>query len=298
MLARRLASSKPELCKGDVIRSTVISIQQALPLEGELDKRMSNTVETLGFSSAALGGHAARSMMLQEMSTLVRVMPPSVRKDEFVRAILEDNILEKPTLVSRQKSLRYLAELYDLEQSHALFRIFWALSHMESDSLPQLCLVCAYARDPQLRHSFELIRVLRHGEVLARTTMEQHLEDGFPGRFSPAMKKSMAQNVNTTWTVSGHLAGKRNKTRQFPAPHPISAAYAMFVGYLTGLRGDRLLDSAYAALVAPNRSQLQAALALASARGLLSLKQAASIVEFDFSNLLTPAEQAYVHESH
>jgi hypothetical protein len=72
----------------------------------------------------------------------------------------------------------------------------------------------------------------------------------------------------------------------------------MFAGYLTGLRGARLLDSPYAALVAENRPQLQAALALASARGLLSLKQAAGVVEFDFSRLLTPAEQALSHESH
>jgi broad specificity phosphatase PhoE len=72
----------------------------------------------------------------------------------------------------------------------------------------------------------------------------------------------------------------------------------MFVGYLTGLRGERLLDSTFAALVSPNRSQLQTALALASARGLLSIKQAAGIVEFDFSNLLTPAEQEFLHESH
>jgi len=107
----------------------------------------------------------------------------------------------------------------------------------------------------------------------------------------------MARNVNTTWTVGGHLAGKVKKTRVFPEPRPVSAAYAMFVGYLTGLRGEGLLNSNYAALVASNRSQLQAALALASAKGLLSLKQAAGIVEFDFSNLLTHAEQELIHES-
>ena len=134
--------------------------------------------------------------------------------------------------------------------------------------------------------------------MLARADMEQHLEKGFPDRFSPAMKKSMAQNVNTTWTYGGHVTGKAKKIRRLPEPRPISAAYAMFVGYLTGLRGERLLDSVFAFLVASNRSQLQAALSLASAKGLLSLKQAAGIVEFDFSNLLTPAEQALLHESH
>lgn len=235
--------------------------------------------------------------MFLEMQDLFRALPKTVSSDDFSRAIIDENILDKPTLSSRQKSLRHLTELYGMNASKALFRVLWDFGHEDYDSLPQLCLVCAYARDPQLRQSFELIRTLRLGEVLERTAMEQQLENGFPNRFSPAMKKSLAQNVNTTWTFGFHLEGKAKKTRRLPEPRPISAAYAMFVGYLTGLRGERLLDSDYAALVASNRSQLQTALALASAKGLLSLKQAAGIVEFDFSNLLTPAEQELLHES-
>ncbi len=252
---------------------------------------------SLGFSKASIGGHSARSMMFLEMRALVRAMPLTVTKNDFIKAIIGENILGKPTLISRKKSLRHLMEIYGMDPSKALLRVLWELGHADLDSLPQLCLVCAYARDPQLRHSFELIRMLRLGEILARADMEQHLENGFSGRFSPAMKKSMAQNVNTTWTYGGHLAGKTRKTRRLPETRPISVVYAMFVGYLTGLRGERLLDSVFASLVSSNRSQLQAALSLASAKGLLSLKQAAGIVEFNFSNLLTPAEQDLIHES-
>ncbi|MBK8536092.1 MAG: hypothetical protein IPL59_13750 [Candidatus Competibacteraceae bacterium] len=213
-----------------------------------------------------------------------------------LQVIVEENALEKPTLSSRKKSLRHLTELYGLDPSKALFRVLWTLGHDDLEALPQLCLVSAYARDPQLRHSFELIRTLRLGETLERSAMERHLENGFPDRFSPAMKKSMAQNVNTSWTVGEHLTGKAKKVRRFPDPRPLSA-YASVVGYLTGLRGERLLNSIFADLVAANRPSLQAALSLAAARGLLSLKQAADIVEFDFSSLLTPEEQAYLHES-
>lgn len=240
----------------------------------------------------------SRSMMFLEMRTLVRAMPLTATMEDFSKAIVDENILEKPTMSSRTKSFRHLIQLYGMDISQAMFRVLWELGHADIDSLPQLCLVCAYARDPQLRHSFELIRTLRIGEVLERVVMEQHLEKGFPGRFSPAMKSSLAKNVNTSWTYGGHLAGKAIKTRQLPAPRPASAAYAMFAGYLTGLRGERLLDSAFASLVASNRAQLQTALSLASAKGLLSLKQAAGIVEFDFSNLLTSAEQELLHESH
>jgi hypothetical protein len=176
----------------------------------------------LGFSKASFGGHSARSMMFLEMRALVQAMPLSVTKDDFTKAIIDENVLEKPTLSSRKKSLRHLVELYGLDTSKALFRVLWNFGHADFDSLPQLCLVCAYARDPQLRHSFELVRTLRLGEVLERAAMEQHLENGFPGRFSPAMKKSMAQNVNTTWTFGGHLAGRAKKTRRLPEPEHLA----------------------------------------------------------------------------
>jgi len=216
-------------------------------------------VNSFGFSNASVGGHSARSMMFQEMRTLVCSMPFEAARGDFSKAIVDENILEKPTQSSREKSLRHLTEIYGLDPSKALFRVLWRFGHSDLDSLPQLCLVCAYARDPQLRQSFELIRSLRLGEALERASMEQHLELGFPGRFSSAMKKSMAQNVNTTWTFGGHLAGKTRKTRQLPQPHPTSAAYAMFAGYLKDLRGEQLLNSAYASLVASNRSQLSRA---------------------------------------
>ena len=252
---------------------------------------------SLGFSATSLGGHMGRSMMLSEMQVLFRSLPLTTTKDDFAKAIVAENLLEKPTLSSRKESFTRLGQLYGMDSTKALFRVLWNLGHTDADSIPQLCLVCAYARDPQLRHSFELIRTLRLGEVLIRARMEEHLEIGFPGRFSRVMKASMARNVGTTWTVSGHLKGKKNKIRQNPEPRPVSAAYAMFVGYLAGLRGERLLDSVFAALVSSSRAQLQVALSLASAKGLLTLKQAAGIVEFDFSNLLNPSEQALIHES-
>jgi hypothetical protein len=257
---------------------------------------ISSTGENLGFSNTQSGGHTGRSMMFLEMRTLVQSLPPSATKDDLAQAIVDENLLGKPTLSSRKESLSRLTQLYGMDTSKALFRVFWALGHEDPDSLPQLCLICAYARDPQLRHSFRLIRALRPGELMIRAAMERHLEEGFPNRFSTATKESMARNVNTTWTFGGHLDGKVKKTRKLAEPRPVSAAYAMFVGYLVGLRGEKLLDSPFAELISSNRSQLQSALALASARGLLSLRQAADVVEFDFSNLLTQQEEAFLRE--
>ena len=82
-------------------------------------------------------------MMFLEMRILVRSMPITVTKDEFTKAIVEENVLEKPTLSSRKKSLRHLFELYGMDPSKALFRILWDLAHADLDSLSQLCLVCS-----------------------------------------------------------------------------------------------------------------------------------------------------------
>lgn len=255
-----------------------------------MGSRVSVNNALFGFSDAQVGAHSARSMMFLELQTLVRSLPTTAAKEDIAKAVVDDNILEKQTHVGRVKTLRHLIELYGLDISKVAFRVFWEFAHEDFESLPQLSVTLAYARDPQLRRSFELVRTLRPGEVLERTAMEAYLELGFPGRFSPAMKKSMAQNVNTSWTFSGHLGGRVRKTRRLPRPHPTSAAYAMLLGYLTGLRGEVLLDSAYGALVASSRSQLLAALSLASSKGLLTLKSAGGIVEFEFPQLLATAE--------
>ena len=72
---------------------------------------------SLGFSTARIGGHSARSMMFLEMRALVRTMPLTVTKKDFTTAIIEENILEKPTLISRKKSLHHLMEIYGMDPS-------------------------------------------------------------------------------------------------------------------------------------------------------------------------------------
>jgi hypothetical protein len=86
--------------------------------------------------------------MFLEMRVLVRAMPLIVTKNDFTKAIVEENVLEKPTLISRKKSLRHLMELYGMDPSKALFRVLWDLGHSDLDSLPQLCLVCQGAPGP------------------------------------------------------------------------------------------------------------------------------------------------------
>src|SRR2546425_3540755 len=183
--------------------------------------------EVFGFRKGQTGGHTARSMMLSELELVCRYTPTEAAREYYDRAILDQNILNKSTESSRVKSLRHLRELYTLDPEFTLFRVLRRLAALDSASLPLLGLTCTFCRDAQLRHSYDLIKNLKPGEVLLRETVENHLESGFPGRFSAAMKKSLAQNVNTTWTFAGHLEGRGKKVRRLPECRALAAAYAI-----------------------------------------------------------------------
>jgi hypothetical protein len=260
--------------------------------------RVAPAAVRFGFSDKQTGAHMSRSMMLTELVDLMRAVQPDASFADYRRAIVEDNVLGKATVSSREKGLRHLYQNYALDPSAALFRALRMFAQEDPASLQLLAATCAYCRDAQLRHSFAVIKGLRVGEVLSRERMEQHLEAGFPARFSPAMRKSLAQNVITTWSAAGHLAGKVTKTRSLPEPRVASATFAMFAGYLTGLRGQSLLDSVFASLVASDAPMLVRHLANASGRGWVRFRHAGGVFEVDFSPLLTPEEQEVLHGAH
>lgn len=240
----------------------------------------------------------ARSMMLTELTELCRSMPSEAVPLDYRKNIEEDNLLGKPTFGSRQRSYRHLVQLYGLNPDLTLFRVLRRFASEEPESIPLMGMVCAFCRDPQLRQSFDLIDSLKPGEVLPRVRMEAHLETSFPGLYSKAMKESMAQNVNTTWTVTGHLNGRSVKRRDLPKPRPSASAYAMFAGWLSGLRGQILLQSVFGRLLALTPDQILNHLADASAHGWLRLRNAGGVTEIDFSPLLTQQEQDIFHVTH
>lgn len=239
----------------------------------------------IGFLANRTGGHMARSMMLTEMQQLHEALPLDASLADYRRAIEERNVLAKPTQSSRQKSYFHLVELYGLDFQKPLFRTMRRLAKDQPGDLPLLAMLCVYGRDPQLRHSFAIIDSLNPGTVLPRVTMEEHLEQGFPAMFSDAMKKSLAQNVNTTWTVCGHLVGRSKKTRALPTPGWAASTYAMFVGYLLGLRGEILLNSIFGRLIAATPAQIAAHLTTAASRHWLRLRHGGGVIEIDFSEL-------------
>jgi hypothetical protein len=232
------------------------------------------------------GAHLARSMMFTELEGVLRQTSAESQLSQIQALIVEENILGKPTESSRKKTFRHLRDLYGLSPDIFLLQTLRRLALECPQDLPLLAMICCFCRDAQLRESFQLIGQTKEGEVVSRLAMEEHLEECFPGRFGSGMKGSLARNVNTTWTVSGHLSGRAKKIRTIPRGSWGASTYAMLVGWLFGLRGQILLDSVFGQLVAASPEQITRHLQTAASRDWLRLLHGGGVVEIDFTKLI------------
>ena len=162
---------------------------------------------------------------------------------------------------------------------------------------PLLALLCAYARDAILRSSAPFVLAIDQGDQLEKDLFEQYIDSLEPGRYSETTLDAVASRLMSTWTQSGHLQGRQQKVRVSPTVTPGAVAYALFLGYLRGLRGTalfesecaRLLDCTVERVVGPLQKNRLAAV------GLLSTALG-NVVEVLFPRLLTEQEMEWLHE--
>lgn len=258
---------------------------------------MVNKMSDFGFIHENGGAHTARTMMLVELTTLLDcVGTEGVSKEVYIAAIEEQNCLAKPSGKSRVLTGRHLVALYSLDPNTTLFRSLLYFWERDRNSRPLLALLCSYARDEVLRDSSTLILGTLEDQLITREQMEALFEKRYPGRFSPATLKSVAQNVNGSWTKSGHLRGGTKKYRAKPQVSAGAIAYALLLAYLHGYRGMNLFSSEYVKLLDCGRDRGMELAEEASRRGWIIFKSVGDVVEVLFPKLLTPEEQELVRE--
>lgn len=250
-----------------------------------------------GFSFDTGSTHMARTYMLSELQTLLAyVTQPDTSPAEYRRAIVQENCLHKRSGQTRILTNRHLVTLYALDPALAIFRTLLFFWSRDPEGQPLLALLCAYVRDALLRASAPFILETAPAVLIPRTVMEGHLARTYPERFSTATQTSIAQNLLSTWTQTGHLQGKLHKLRTRPKVTPGAVAYALYLGYLAGERGQMLFSSPYTALLDAPVAELIDLADHAARRGWLVFKHIGDVIEVQFSHLLTTEEKEWLCE--
>jgi hypothetical protein len=189
-----------------------------------------------------------------------------------------------------------LGELYTLDPGCTLFRLlrhFWA---SDRAARPMLAFLAAAARDSLVRETTPFIQGIAIGEAVTPEQVAGHLNDKYPARFKASTAIATAQRLASSWAQAGFLQGKVKKKRSRPTVTPVVVAFAVLLGYLCGLRGKLLLDSAWTRLLDRSPAEVTDLVAEASRQGWLNYKAAGAVVEITFPGLLKSQEEKAAHE--
>ena len=178
----------------------------------------SGTLEAFGLKFSLGGAHISRTMMLAELGAVLASVPRGSSIEDYRAAILQRNVLGKTTDSTRQKSLRHLRELYALDEAAPIFAVLRKLHANDSASLPLLALHVAWARDPLLRATTPPVMDASEGDLVETASLAQALEATCPNQYSELSRNKIARNAASSWTQSGHLAGRAKKTRRRVKP--------------------------------------------------------------------------------
>jgi hypothetical protein len=229
-------------------------------------------------------------MMFDELETLLGACPKSASYDEYAAAVVDDNVLRKRTLSTRQKSLRHLRELYALRVSVPLFAALRILWFEDERSRPLLALMSAAARDPLVRCSVELVHGTVPGAPLESRDFADAVQGACPHRFSPGVRDRIGRNLASTWTQSGHLVAASKlvpKTRARLTLTPVTATYALYLAHLDGNAGPMLFEGVWADLLDANAHTMQGLAEDASRRGWVEYAAGGGMVQVGFDALDT-----------
>lgn len=145
-----------------------------------------------------------------------------------------------------------------------------------------MALLCAIGRDELLRAYQPFLLSKEYGLIIPRSETEQFFDELYPGRFSPVMLKSLAQNINGSYTLTGHLQGRNRKTRNKPKATTASVVYAVYLSTLQGIRGLSLLSSDFIKVLELNTGEAIEQLQIASQKGWVNLKYMGEVIEVNF----------------
>lgn len=232
------------------------------------------------------GGHQSKTMMLSELTTILGVAEGRGLL-EAIAAVQNENLLGKHSTAAAVSALKNLASLYSLKAPPPITRAMVRLWRDSPESLPLLAILCALARDPILRDTAHAVLASPLGSSVGTSDLSHALAKKHQDRFSFSTLRSLGQNCAATWTQSGHLSGRVRKVRTRVEATPEAAAFAAFIAQSAGFGGSAVLTSPWMTVLDVSPDEQLGLLRRAQGRGLVRVRHAGAVFEFQISPQLT-----------
>ena len=238
------------------------------------------------------GTNTSHTIVVPALVQLLSAVDRSADAAEYERSVLAENVLGKETAGSRQRTFRYLRELYLLRPDSTLFRALRDLWTDDPAGQPLLAGLCALARDAVFRASSTAIFASEPGDEVTSVDLAEAAEKAFPTAYSDSTLAKIGRNTFSSWEQTGHLkaVARSQKIRRRPICTPSTTAFALLLGHLEGVRGAALFDTVWARVLDHPRSHLTELAVVASQRSLIDFRHSGGVTEVGFTELLRPME--------
>ena len=232
------------------------------------------------------GTHLSSTLKLEELRILLASHTTLISESDFRIAIVDQNLLGKPTTSARRITFQRLRELYCLNPNMLVFRALMDLWYADERAQPMIALLCSTARDPILRAMTPFVLRLPIGARITSHGFAEEANRVFPEKFVLSSRERLGRNVSSTWEKAGLLSGRQAKKRAKAQARPTSLAYALLLGDLCGKRGQALFTTIWTKMLDRPLHELKELAIVASRQGWIEYRSAGDVVEVSFRHLM------------
>ena len=250
------------------------------------NSRVPRSASTFGLRIEPTGTHLSSTLKLEELRILLAGRSMPAKENAYRAAIVEHNLLGKPTASARRITFVRLRELYGLDPNMLVFRALRDLWDADVRAQPMIALLCSTARDPILRAMTPFVLRLPTGATVSPHEFAEEAENQFPRKFVVSSRERLGRNVSSTWEKAGLLSGQQTKKRAKAQARPTSLAYALLLGDLCGKRGQALFTTLWADMLDLPSHELKELAVVASRQGWIEYRAAGDVVEVSFRHLM------------
>jgi hypothetical protein len=228
--------------------------------------------------------HVHRTIMFQELE---KVMGFALETDEYTKA-MEANVFGKKSADGIKQTSNFLSRIYLFDPKLPIFKAFkyfWEICSEEEK--PLLVFLFAFTQDHLLFESLEIVKQTALGEKVSVDSFKENLWKYYPNKYSEVTSHSIGKNLASSWKQAGFIEGKTKNIRVQPEISYRVAAFAFFLAFLEGDRGEYIMNNPVVKSLCLSENNLRELAIEAAKQDLLQYQYGGSVTSFAFPQLLS-----------